>query len=65
MQSEKDVAISQSDLKPTASLSLERSYSDDLSSTIDRKRKRYLKATVSWPFLQVEKHNQKLTNNLI
>ena len=38
-QSEKDVAISESDLKPTASLSLEKSYADDLSSTIDRKDK--------------------------
>ena len=50
-QSEKDVAISQSDLKPTASLSLERSYSDDLSSTIDRKRKRYIKSNCELAFL--------------
>ena len=49
-QSEKDVAISESDLKPTASLSLERSYSDDISSTIDEREKDILKATVSWPF---------------
>ena len=49
-QSEKDVAIAQSDLKPSASLSLERSYSDDLSSTIDQREKDVLKATVSWPF---------------
>ena len=38
-KSEKDLAISETDLKPTASLSLERSYSDDLSSTIDEKEK--------------------------
>ena len=50
-QSEKDVAISQSDLKPTASLSLERSYSDDLSSTIDRKRKRCFKGNCELAFL--------------
>ncbi|WP_435165294.1 TolC family outer membrane protein [Candidatus Pelagibacter bacterium nBUS_28] len=49
-QSEKDVAISQSDLKPTASLSLERSYADDISSTIDQREKDVLKATISWPF---------------
>ena len=49
-QSEKDLAISESDLKPTASLSLERSYTDDVSSTIDQKEKDVLKATVSWPF---------------
>ena len=50
VQSEKDVAISESDLKPSASLSLERSYADDISSTIDRREKDVLKATVSWPF---------------
>ena len=49
-QSEKDLAISESDLKPTASLSLERSYADDVSSTIDQREKDVLKATVSWPF---------------
>jgi len=49
-QSRKDVEISKSDLKPTASLSLERSYSDDLSSTVDQREKDVLKATVSWPF---------------
>ena len=32
-KAEKELAISESDLKPTASLSLERSYTDDLSST--------------------------------
>ena len=51
IQSEKDLAIAESDLKPTASLSLEKSYADDLSSTIDRKNKDILKATVSWPCL--------------
>jgi len=50
VQSEKDLAISESDLKPSASLSLERSYADDISSTIDRREKDVLKATVSWPF---------------
>ena len=65
-QSEKDVAISQSDLKPSASLSLERSYADDISSTIDRKRKRCIKSNCQLAFLlQVEKHNQQLINNLI
>ena len=49
-QSRKDVEISKSDLKPSASLSLERSYSDDLSSTVDQREKDVLKATVSWPF---------------
>ena len=59
-QSEKDEAISQSDLKPTASLSLERSYSDDLSSTIDEREKDVLKATVSWPFYSGGKTQSKI-----
>ena len=50
IQSEKDLAISESDLKPTASLSLERSFADDFTSTISQREKDILKATVSWPF---------------
>ena len=49
-QSKKDVEISKSDLKPTASLSLEKSYANDLSSTVDQSDKDILKATVRWPF---------------
>ena len=49
-QSEKDTIIAKSDLSPTAKLSFERSYSDDLSSTYDEREKDVLKATVSWPF---------------
>tara|TARA_B100001175_G_scaffold17564_1_gene13301 strand:- start:67 stop:1359 length:1293 start_codon:yes stop_codon:yes gene_type:complete len=59
-QSEKDVAISESDLKPSASLSLERSYSDDLSSTIDEREKDVLKATVSWPLFTGGKTQSKI-----
>ncbi|MBD1173133.1 TolC family outer membrane protein [Pelagibacterales bacterium SAG-MED03] len=59
-QSEKDVAISESDLKPSASLSLERSYSDDLSSTVDQREKDILKATVSWPFYSGGKTRSKI-----
>ena len=59
-QSEKEEAISQSDLKPTASLSLERSYSDDLSSTVDEREKDVLKATVSWPFYSGGKKQSKI-----
>ena len=36
-QSEKDIEIAESDLKPTATLSLERSYSDNLNTTYDKK----------------------------
>ena len=49
-QAEKDITIAKSDLAPTASLSLERSYAEDLSSTYDEREKDILKATVSWPF---------------
>ena len=49
-QSKKDAEISKSDLKPTASLSLEKSYANDLSSTVDQSDKDILKATVRWPF---------------
>ena len=49
-QSEKDTIIAKSDLSPSAKLSFERSYSEDLSSTYDEREKDILKATVSWPF---------------
>ena len=62
-QSEKDLAISESDLKPTASVSLERSYSDDFSSTVDQKEKDTLKATVSWPFYSGGKKKFTINKN--
>mgnify|MGYP001418077964 CR=1 FL=1 len=49
-QAEKDINIAKFDLAPTASLSLERSYTEDLSTTYDEREKDILKATVSWPF---------------
>ena len=49
-QSEKDLLISEADLNPTASVSLERSYTEDLSATYDEKEKDILKATISWRF---------------
>ena len=63
IQSEKDLAISESDLKPSASLSLERSYIDDLSSTVDRRDKDVLKATVSWPFYSGGKKRSTINKN--
>ena len=62
-QSEKDIEISESDLKPTASLSLERSYADDTSSTIDEREKDILKATVSWPFYSGGKKRSTINKN--
>jgi len=63
-QSEKDLAISESNLMPTASLSLERSYADDISSTIDEREKDVLKATVSWPFYSGGKKRSTIDKNL-
>jgi len=62
-QTEKDLAISEADLKPTASLSLERSYVDDLSTTYDEREKDVLKATVSWPFYSGGKKRSKISKN--
>ncbi len=63
LKAEKELAISESDLKPTASLSLERSYSDDFTSTIDEREKDVLKATVSWPFYSGGKKRSTITKN--
>ena len=63
IQSEKDLAISEADLKPTASISLERSYADDLSSTYDEKEKDILKATISWPFYSGGKKRSTINKN--
>ena len=62
-KSEKDLEISESDLKPTASLSLERTYTDDLSSTVDEKEQDVLKATLSWPFYSGGKKRSTINKN--
>ena len=49
-QAQKDKTIAKSDLAPTANLSLERSYIDDLSATYNEREKDTLKATITWPF---------------
>ena len=51
-QSKKDVIIAKSDLSPSATLSFNRSKTDDLSSTLDKRDKEILKATISWPFFK-------------
>ena len=63
IQSEKDIEISKSDLSPTASLSLERSYNYDLSTTYDEREKDVLKATVNWPFYSGGKKRSKVKKN--
>ena len=62
-QSEKDLEISESDLKPTASLSFEKSYAKDISSTINEREKDILKATVSWPFYSGGKKRSIIKKN--
>ena len=62
-KSKKDLAISESDLNPTASISLQRSFSDDLSATIDQKEQDVLKATVSWPFYSGGKKRSTVNKN--
>tara|TARA_B100000700_G_scaffold276000_1_gene322230 strand:- start:66 stop:1361 length:1296 start_codon:yes stop_codon:yes gene_type:complete len=49
-QAKKDKTIAKSDLAPKANLSLERSYTDDFSTTYDEREKDTLKATITWPF---------------
>ena len=61
--SEKDISIAESDLKPTASVSLEKSYTDDFSSTIGERDKDILKAAVSWPFYSGGKKKYKISKN--
>ena len=62
-QSEKDIKIAKSDLSPSASISFEKSYSEDLSTTYDEREKDILKATVSWPFYSGGKNRAKLNKN--
>ena len=63
-QSELDVKIARSDLSPTATISLERTYTDDLSTTYDEREKDVLQATVSWPFQFGGKNKSNVTKNL-
>ncbi len=62
-QAQKDIDIAKSDLAPTASLSLERSYTEDLSATYDEREKDVLKATVSWPFYSGGKKYATINKN--
>jgi len=63
-QSELDVKIARSDLSPTAKLSLERTYVDDLSATYDEREKDVLQATVSWPIQFGGKNKSNVNKNL-
>ncbi len=62
-QSEKDIKISKSELAPTATLSIERSNTEDFSSTIDKKEQDTIKATITWPFFSGGKNLAKVNKN--
>jgi len=62
-QSKKDTTSARSDLAPTATLSFDRSKTDDLSSTYDEKEQDILKATVTWPFFSGGKNYANFNKN--
>ena len=62
-QSKKDTSSAKSDLAPSASLSFDRSKTDDLSSTDDEREKDTLKATVTWPFFSGGKNIASVRKN--
>ena len=62
-QSKKDTTSAKSDLAPTATLSFDRSKTDDFSSTYDEKEQDTLKATVTWPFFSGGKNYANLNKN--
>ena len=62
-QSKKDTASARSDLAPSATLSFDRSQSDDLSATYNEREKDVLKATVTWPFFSGGKNYANLNKN--
>jgi outer membrane protein len=62
-QAQKNKIIAKSDLAPTANLSFDRTYTDDLSSTYDEREKDTIKATVSWPFYSGGKNRASLNKS--
>ncbi len=62
-QSEKDVKIAKSNLSPSATLSLESSKTDDLSSTYDERDKETITATISWTIFQGGKNAASLNRS--
>jgi outer membrane protein len=62
-QSEKDVTIARSELSPTATLSFNKSKTEDTSSTINERDKELLKATISWPIFNGGKNTASLSRS--
>ena len=62
-QSKKDTTRAKADLAPSATLSFDRSQTDDFSATYDERDKETLKATVTWPFFSGGKNIASLRKN--
>ena len=62
-QSKEDTVSARSDLAPKATLSFDRSKTDDLSSTYDEQEQDTLKATVTWPFFSGGKNLANLNKS--
>ena len=62
-QSKKDTTSAKSDLAPSATVSFDRSKTEDLSSTYDEREKDTLKATVTWPFYSGGKNYANLNKS--
>ena len=62
-QSKKDTSNAKSDLAPTATLSFDKSKTEDLSATYDEREKDVLKATVTWPFFSGGKNYANFKKN--
>ena len=62
-QSKKDTKSARSDLVPSATLSFDRTKTDDLSLTVDEKEKDTFKATITWPFFSGGKNIASLKKN--
>ena len=62
-QSKKDTTSAKADLAPSATLSFDRSQTDDFSATYNERDKETLKATVTWPFFSGGKNIASLRKN--
>ena len=62
-QSKKDTKSARSNLAPSASLSFDRSKTDDLNATYDEREKDTLTATLTWPFYSGGKNYANLKKN--
>ena len=62
-QSKKDTYSAKSDLAPSATLSLDRTYTEDLSSTYNERERDTITATVSWPFYAGGKNLASIRKN--